>query len=48
LTEIVQQLTKPELKPLLQLVQARWQIQFQPQGKAISQLAKIITPASNP
>jgi hypothetical protein len=48
LTEIVQQLTKPELKPLLQLVQVRWQIQFQPQSKAISQLAKIITPASNP
>jgi hypothetical protein len=48
LTEIVQQLTKPELKPMIQLVQARWQIQFQPQGKAISQLAKIINPPSNP
>jgi hypothetical protein len=48
LTEIIQQLNKPELKPLIQLVQSRWQIQFQPQGKAISQLAKIITPSSNP
>lgn len=46
LTEIVQQLNKPELKPLLQLVQSRWQIQFQPQGKAIEQLVKIINPSS--
>jgi hypothetical protein len=48
LTEIAQQLTKPELQPLIHLVQSRWQIQFQPQGKAISQLAKIINPPSNP
>jgi hypothetical protein len=43
LIEIVQQLTKPELQKLIHLVQSRWQIQFQPQGKAIAQLAKIIT-----
>lgn len=46
LTEIVQQLHKPELKPLVQVVQSRWQIQFQPQGKAIEQLAKIMNPPS--
>jgi hypothetical protein len=48
LTEIVQQLDKPELQLLIQLVQSRWQIQFQPQGKAIHELAKKITPSSTP
>jgi hypothetical protein len=47
LTEIVQQLNKPKLQPLIQLVQSRWQIQLQPQGKAIIQLEKIITPPLN-
>jgi hypothetical protein len=44
LAQTLQQVDPLELQPLIERVCARWQIQLQPDGAAISRLTQIITP----